>query len=607
MNHLLVSLADVRDFFDKRDFRVCAFDTETTALNYHELRMMGCSFHNGESTCYIKLRGNKERDSIVAYLKHLFAYTIKSLVMHNAPSDLKVLHKEGITDVTPSIFCTMTAHHLIDENSSHGLKGLALRYLKVDSIRTFAEASKYGFDSPEFIEYACNDAIWTWQLHKIFNKKMFELEVNRLFFEVEMPFQFTIMDLEINGVQVNLDKLEELRIAASAKRFELKRKLYDIAGLGYTLQADMFTGEVEMVSKHKLGNQQRAKIIKSRGLDSPYKTDGGEISVGKETLIHLKGDEFVDTLFLYNIVDKLLSSFVEKIPNMIDSDGRVRASYNNTGTVTGRLSSSDPNMQQNPKVNPVLPFDFKGIFEAPEGKSIVSADYAGQELRLLAIVSGDETLIDAFKQNLDPHLMTGNAVFGLGLTKDQMKRTSPEYHDLKEKYDHERHIGKNGYNFPIIYGTTSYGISKNTGVSEDEAQAGIDKFFNTYPGVRVAINKCTNFLKKCWHVRSLTRRRRRLDPNEKKSFRQAFNFLIQGLASDMIRRACNLVREELSRYPEWEAKIIMIVHDEIVYEIKNEYVEIASEKIKGIMEHAMDLPLDMEVEIGIGKTYSEAK
>ncbi len=615
MDTILHNYSDIKDYFHARDFSTCSFDTETDDLSYHKLSMTGCSFATEDSTCYTNLLRMKprERKSTIDFFKSLFANNIKSVAMHNAPFDLKVLHKEGITDITPNIFCTMTAHHLINENSQHGLKFLAEKYLGVVA-KSFDEASTCGFDHPMFHEYACNDATWTYKLMRIFNKKIYDLGINRLFFEVEMPFQFVLMDMEINGVLVNKDKLEELRIKASAIRLALQKMLYEMMNFGYSLQADMFTGDVELVSKHKISDNNVRKELVKRGLKSPYLTKGGKdgknkvTSVGKETLTHLAGDEFIDELTKYKIVDKLLSSFVEPMPGHIESDGRVRSSYWNIGTKTGRLSCSNPNMQQNPKLNPLLPFDFKAIFEAPKGRKLLSVDYKGQELRILAIISRDPTLLNAFKKGYDLHLMTANAVFDLGIKEEELAETHPKYKGLKKKYDHERHIGKNGYNFPIIYGTTAYGIAKNTGVSEDVAQTGIDRFFNAYPEVRRAIQRCSSFLNDNWHVRSLTKRRRRLDPGQKKSHRQAFNFLVQGLAADMIRCACNNMRKVIEEHPEWGLKIIMIIHDEIVMEINEDMVEKARPFIVDVMENAMSkLPLKMSVEIGVGQTYSGAK
>lgn len=608
MYTILTKYTDIKDYFDARDFSTCAFDTETTSLLYTELEITGCSFSNGDATCYINLYNNSERGQILSLIDTIFATKIKSVVMHNAPFDMKVLHKYDISLESHRIFCTMTAHHLINENANHGLKELARHYLKAEAI-SFEEASRKGFDSEEFLQYACNDAKWTWDLHKIFNKKLFELGVNRLFFEVEMPFQFTLMDMAINGVPVNIDKLDALREKATATHFDILKNLHRITGREYQVTFDMFTNEPIIESGYNFGSKNFIRtILKERGLTSPYKTKKTkEVSVGRETMLHLKGDEFIDELNRYNIVSKLLSSFINKMPKFIESDGRVRASFWNTGTGTGRLSCSEPNMQQNPKEKDELPFDFKDIFEGSEGKVIVSADYSGQELRILAIVSNDDVLLDAFKLGKDLHLMTANAVFDLGIDSADMVTSSEAYKEIKEKYDKERHIGKNGYNFPIIYGTTAYGISKNNGISEAEAQRGIDKFFSAYPKVRSAIKRCSDFLNDNWHVRSLTRRRRRLNPHEKKSHRQAFNFLIQSLAADMIRCACNKVRKVFNDHPEWEAKTLMIVHDEIVFEVKEEYAEEAAKIISEVMATAMNLSLRMPVEVGIGKSYSEAK
>jgi len=303
----------------------------------------------------------------------------------------------------------------------------------------------------------------------------------------------------------------------------------------------------------------------------------------------------------------MLTAFIDKLPEHIDGDGKVRPHWNNCGTVTGRMSCSDPNLQQLPKTSPDMPIDFKSVFMAPEGRSFVSLDYSGQELRILAIISKDEVLMEAFKSGKDLHLMTANEVFDLGIPEEALCTSHPDYEEYKKKYKHERHIGKNGFNFPIIYGTTAYGIAKNVGITEEEAERGIEKFYGTYPGVRRAIRRCHEFLKHNFHVRSLTLRRRRLDAKEKKSYRQAFNFLIQSLASDMLRCACNKIRKLFLKHPEWEAKFIMLVHDEIVVEVKDEYVEEVMNKIRPLAENAMKLPLRMEVDMGFGKVLSELK
>ena len=603
---VLTTLAEVKEYFEPRNFSTCSFDTETTGLNYYTLNMRGCSFCNGKDAVYIDIFPLGDREGIISFISNLFQNHIKFLIMHNAPFDLKVLHKEGITEVTDKIFCTMTAAHLIDENRSKGLKDLAKRYLKEKPL-DYSEAIVDGFQSEKFYTYATNDAIWTWELHKIFNKKLYQFGMNRLFFEVEMPFQFVLMDMSINGILVDENKLEELRIDASVKRLELQRKLYEMGNLPYSLQPDLFTGDVELVSKHKLSAKTLLKIFAKRKLESPFLTDGGAMSTGKETLTFLRGDKFVDQLVKFRIVDKLLNGFINKLPDFIDEDGRVRCSFNNAVAVTGRLSSSGPNMQQLPKVNPELPFDYREIFTVEEGKVIVVVDYSGQELRILGVVSKDEVLLDAFKTGKDLHLMTANNVFKLGIPEEVLVKTHPKHKEYRERYDHERHIGKNGYNFPIIYGTTAYGIAKNNGISEEEAERGIEAFFGAYPRVRQAIRWCSQFLTKNWHVRSLTGRRRRLDPDIKKSHRQAFNFLIQSVGADMLRCATNKLRKLFLAHAEWDAKTLLVVHDEIVLEINEGSLDRALPKIKEACETAMNLSVEMEVDVGTGKNYSDAK
>ena len=604
--HVFRTEKDFRAWIDSVDLKTASFDTETTDLNYLKLDICGFSLCNGGEACYVDLVNNSERNALVGLLYYVMSHKIKALILHNAPFDMKVLYKIGITH-TEKIFDTMTAAHLIDDRMNYGLKELAGKFLGAIT-SSYTNAVKDGFSSETFYRYATNDAIWTWELHKIFNKKIYDFGMDRLFFEVEMPFQFCLRDMEIAGVEVDLEVLEKLRHECALKLFSITKQLMDTCELPYTVQTDMFGGEPVVVSGHNLNSDATIlKMFKKFNLEIPFKTDKGNPSVGKETLYYHQGHPFVDLLIKYRIVEKLLNTFIIKIVNFIDSDNRVRCSLNNCGTRTGRLSSSDPNLQQNPNVRKELPIDFRRVFVAPKGKKLIVADYIGQELRVLGVVSNDPTLIKAFEKDMDLHLITANALFNLGLDEQSMINGTPDHTTAKEKYEHERHIGKNGINFPIIYGTTSYGISRNIGVTEAVAQGYIDKFFNTYPEVRKAIKRTSQLLERCYYVRCLSSRRRRLNPKSKKSHRQAFNFLIQGLCADMLRCASIRVRRLILENPQWGLKQLLVVHDEIVMEINEEYVDEALPKIKYEMEHAMRLMIPPKVDLGVGKNYSAAK
>ncbi len=589
-----------------------ALDTETTDLSYCKLDLRGFSLCDGLRACYVNVWDNPEREEILTRFKKEISFqpAFQKLIFHGAPFDLKVLHKTGCERITPDIFCTMTAAHLINENMKKGLKYLAKRYLKVENTLTYEQAARYGFDSPQFIEYATNDAIWTWQLHEIFNRTLYQQKLNKLFYEIEMPFQFVLMDLAINGVLFDLEEINKLSARVSRDIYDMEFKLRDIVGIKYQTQSNLFTEDKEILSGVNMRSpQQLADIIQNRlGLTIDELTDGGKPSVGKVTLLKLKGQhKFIDLLKQYKIATKLSQGFLEPFADFVDIDGRVHAGFHNCVARTGRLSCSKPNLQQSPKEQAEYPVDFRGTIIAPEGKTLLVCDYAGQELRVLTQVSKDKNLINAFNKDKDIHLETTNKSFNLDIPDEQLYTEHPEYEALKKKHKVVRDKTKNCVVFPIIYGTTAYGVSKSLGITEEVAQGYIDDFLNLYPSVREAIRRCGNFLKAYKYVYTLSGRRRRLYDLTPKAYRQAFNFLIQGYSADMTRCAATNVRNLGLSHPEWELKLVLIVHDELVLEIKDEYLEKAKPLVQKAMESAVKMCIPLIVEIGTGKRYSDAK
>jgi len=589
-----------------------ALDTETTDLSYCKLDLRGFSLCDGERACYVNVWENPERNAILELLKDCLENhpAFQKLIFHGAPFDLKVLHKIGCRKITPDIFCTMTAAHLINENLPVGLKYLARKYLNQTNTKTYEQASRRGFDTPEFIEYATNDAIWTWQLHEIFNKKLYQQKLDKLFYEIEMPFQFVLMDLAINGVLFDLDEIDKLSVKVSRDITYMEYKLRDLAGIKYQTQNLFFSDEKEIMSGVNMrSSKDLVNIIQHKlGLTIDELTESGNPSVGKASLLKLKGQhKFIDLLKQYKIATKLSQGFLEPFPGYVDIDGRVHAGFHNCVARTGRLSCSKPNLQQSPKEQAEYPVDFRGTIIAPEGKTLLVCDYSGQELRVLTQVSKDKNLINAFNKDKDIHLETANKSFNLGIPDEELYTQHPKYNAHKKKHKVVRDKSKNCVVFPIIYGTTAYGASKSLGVTEEVAQGYIDDFLNLYPDVRKAIERCSNFLKAYKYVYTLSGRRRRLYDLTPKAYRQAFNFLIQGYSADMTRCAATNVRNLGLSHPEWELKLVLIVHDELVLEIKDEFVEVAICDVKEAMESAVEMVIPLVVEIGIGKKYSDAK
>lgn len=600
------SFADFNTWSTKINRNLFSLDTETTSLNYYDLKLIGFSICDGKLASYTDLdvMSGTDRQRTIIKLKEILEEENDFLIFHNAPYDLKVLHKVGI-QTTTNIFCTMTAAHLIDEEQSVALKPLAVMYLGAETM-TYKQAIKFGVNHPRFYEYANNDAVWAWELHKIFNKDLHQMKMERLFYEIEMPFQFVLMDLAIVGVRFDLKKNEELRVDLVEKRKQALIDLYKICGLGYHVQPDLF-GDYEVVSAHNLNSDtQLVKVLEKKlGVVLTDVTPGGAKSVAKGALNKVKDQHVViPKIIRYNIMEGALSKYILPAPSWVNGDGRVRGGFNNCVARTGRLSSSEPNLQNLSNPQEEFPVDFRQCFIATEGKTMVGADYGGQELRVLAHVCGEQKLIEAFLRNKDIHLMTANFVLGLGIADEVLYEAHPEYADTKEKFKAERKKIKNAVVFPIIYGTTAVGIAKSLGIEEKLAQSYIDGFMELYPAVAKKIRQTGWKLKKVGYVSTLSYRRRNLDAKFKKSYRQAFNFLIQGLSADMVRLAMVKLRKMYQENPHWGAVMLITVHDEILSECNNEYVEEVKVAISDAMKSAMKLCIPLEVELSVGKNYS---
>ncbi len=297
---------------------------------------------------------------------------------------------------------------------------------------------------------------------------------------------------------------------------------------------------------------------------------------------------------------------------MVEIDGRVRPNFKDTGTKTGRLSCNNPNLQQLPKVNKEFPIDTRKCFTVPNGHKMITCDYSGQELRVLAQITGDPALIDTFNKGKDMHLSTANDFFNLGIDEEDLYEGSPKIEDLKEFYKDERNKAKT-INFGMAYGKGAYGFSQDFNISEEEAQDILDKYFAALPKVKKAIDTChKNVTEQGW-VETMTGRRRHFSKIEKngwtgypkKAYRESFNFLIQGFSADMIRIAMNRVYEKAP--PEWGLKAIATVHDEAVYKVRDEHVEAAKVFIKEQFEKAVNFCIPVVADVGVGTTYSEAK
>lgn len=591
----ITTFKDCQDWFDKRDFPALAFDTETDGLKYNS-PVIGMSFCDGEKACYINLYNNADEDLIVKLLDAVLDFT-DLLIGHNLKYDLKVL-KSCEIEPECNLYDTMVAAHLLNETKPCGLKSLMKRKLHYKDVKEWKEVKDKGYDSPEFQEYGITDAIATWQMYELTKPLIEKNGFHDLFYNIEMPFQRVLVDLETNGIEIDQDYLEDLDDTLAAEKVILEQKCVESLGLKMIREKNLF-GFVTVSSPANFNSsKQLIKIIKGLGLKLPYKTEKGTESTKKEALKTLVGKHpFIDLLLEWRKVEKLHNTFVSPMWNHIYSDGRIRTNFNDCGTLTGRLSSDSPNLQNLPKNSKTDTYKIRGMFVPKKGYKLVHADFSGQELRVCAVESKDKNLIDFLEKNKDLHLSIVNDWFNLGIPEEALYESHKDYEYYKEKFIDIR--DKLKISFPILYGTTSFGISWRTGIKEDEAQKGIDSFFRLFPDVQKRMEECKQQLYKNKHLVTMLGRKRRFWELSPKAFRQAFNFLIQGYCADLLRIAMVLLRREYLNHPEWDAKLVLTVHDSVDTEIKEEYAEVCAKRKKEIMEGCSGLIIPLPVVIKI--------
>ena len=576
-----------------------ALDTETTSLVYADQELVGISLCDKETNCYINLYNNPDSENIILFLKkHFNGGQDFFFVMHNSPFDLSVLHKFGVDLSDSRVWDTMTGDHLIDERNPHGLKAVAKRLLDVD-VKSFEESVHLGYDNPKFFEYALNDSLWTLQ---IFDKQVPEINklgLTKLMMVVEVPYNHVLTQMRVTGMHADMELNKKLIEKAYNLLVDLEVELYSILGKKPSMQTT-FCGKLIVSGEYNFdSNIHVANILNELGIELSEKTDTGKDKVDKHVLKKLeKEHKFVEKLVEYRKYKKLYTTYLEPFHEFVEKDGKIRPSLLNTGTKSGRLSSQRPNLQNLPNSKDDDPFQVRSQFVAPPGYTMIAVDFAGQELRILAVLSKDKNMYDALYNNKDLHQLTAD---GMGISR------------FKGKI----------FNFSMAYGKTASGFSKDFGIEEDEAQKLMDKYYETYPGVLRATEKAHNELSRFGYVKTLWGRRRRFKSQvlnsqrypgstsqpfyTNRQKRQAFNHKIQGTASDMIRCSSNAVFQLGKENPAWDLKQVVTVHDENVYIIKKKYLEDALPQIKHAFENSFKSKMPFPAELGTGHSYQEAK
>lgn len=500
---------------------------------------------------------------------------------HDLKKEMILLKRAGIELAEP-LFDTMVASYLINPvRSEHTLEGVALEYLGKNITEQWSGVSGQGSDEKDRINYVCRAAEAIFELKEILSERLKDEGLEELFYNVEMPLVRVLADVEMNGVKVNRDFLSSMSGEVDRDLQALMSKIYSLAGQEFNINSPKQLSDL-LFEKLKL------PVIK--------KTKTG-FSTDVEVLQQLSAvHELPAEILTYRTLTKLKSTYIDSLPSMINPDtGRVHTSLNQTVTATGRLSSSEPNLQNIP-IRTELGKRIREAFIAEPGNLIISADYSQIELRVMAHMSEDPILIESFKRGEDIHSRTAAEVFGImpGLVTSEMRRMAKVV------------------NFGIIYGMSPFGLSKDLGISQRDAKRYIDAYFEHYKGVSAFIEKTMQEARGNGYVRTLLGRKRPMPELSSKEAavrqfgeRTAVNTPIQGTAADIIKLAMvnifNRIRKE-----NLKSLMTLQVHDELVFEVPENELEVMKHIVREEMEGVIELKVPLKVDIGIGKNWSEA-
>lgn len=566
-----------------------AIDTETSSLDSRHADLIGISLAYDEKSAYFvtaKLIGTaawKKFGEILSKDK-LFK------IMHNAKFDIHVLHHAGI-NVTKVDFDTLVGAYLIKGGERVlDLKSLVYQEFGksmtpiTDLIGERGKEQKTLLEVPiaDVAQYAAADADFTFRLMKKFQPELEHEKMDKLFNEVEMPLVTILTDMEETGVKIDIAYLAELAREMQSKIIELEKTIYQQAGTEFNISSPK---QLKEILFDKLN-------ISPEGLRH---TKTG-ISTAASELEKMRGQHpVIDHLFEYRELTKLLSTYVAALPQLVDSTtGRVHSSFNQTVTATGRLSSSDPNLQNIPARGD-WGARIRRAFIAETGNRLISVDYSQIELRVAAHLSQDKRMIEVFKAGRDVHAATAAFIFGV----DQDKVTPDQRRTAKE------------VNFGILYGMGAFGLAERTDLSRTEAKEFIDRYFKTFSQLKVWLDEIKDEARKFGAVRTLLGRKRNLPEINSGvaqvragAERMAINLPVQGTAADLIKVAMVKVAAKLPKIST-TAKMIMQVHDELVFEVPAEEVDIVVKTIKQEMENAIELKVPVVVDVKVGKNWSE--
>lgn len=568
------------------------FDTETDGVDPLENKLVGISLSTTAGVAYytpLNVEDGLSQDEALAILEPLFIDESILKIAHNYKFDYMMLHRAGLKPEGPA-FDTMIAGYLIDADQKLKMDTLAKTYLNyepipIDQLIGSGRKQKTMDEIPaeNITIYACEDADITLRLYEVLSDILEEDKLSDIARTLEFPLMEVLAEMEMEGVLVDREMLEEFSGTLRDDLLALEQKIYEKAGTEFNINSPKQLGEV---------------LFDKMELPAGKKTKTGQYSTAESVLNKLAAEyEMPDLILEYRALSKLKSTYVDALPKLINEEtGRIHTDFNQSIAATGRLSSSNPNLQNIP-IRTERGREIRKAFIAGEGHQLLSADYSQVELRVIASIAEDENMIRAFKDGEDIHSRTAKEVF--------------ELDSLDEVTSNQRRKAKE-VNFGIPYGVSAYGLANRLGISNSEGKEMIDQYFERFPGIMDYINETKDFARENGYVKTLLGRRRYIPQINSANWnvrafaeRTAINMPIQGTAADIIK----LAMIDIQRYIKEQSlgtRMLLQVHDELIFSVPDEEAKEIPGKLKELMESAYELTVPLDVEMGLADNWLEA-
>lgn len=569
------------------------FDTETDSRDAIEATLVGMSLCAKSGTAFyipVNVEGALPEGKVMELIKPLLTNPDTLKIAHNYKYDYLVLSNAGV-ELKGPVFCTMVAGYLLDAAQKLNMDALAKKYLNYEPVSIETLIGKKGksqssmdlLDYKEISDYACEDADITFQLYQYFDEKLKDDELKEIASQIEFPLIKVLAVMEKHGVKVDMEMLKTFSDELTFDLEKIENEIFETTGEEFNLNSPKQLGEV---------------LFEKMKIPAGKKTKTGQYSTSERVLSKLATEyELPARILDYRSLSKLRSTYVDALPKLVNENtGRIHTYFNQTVAATGRLSSSNPNLQNIP-IRTERGREIRKAFVPEEGYRMLAADYSQVELRVIASISGDENMVQAFKNGEDIHARTAKEIFGL----DSIMDVTPN----------QRRKAKE-VNFGIPYGVSAYGLANRLGISNSEGKQMIDQYFERFPGIQSYIDETVRQAKADGYVKTLMGRRRYIPDINSRNWnvrgfaeRTAINMPIQGTAADIIKLAMIQIQTYLDDQ-KLRSKMLLQVHDELIFEIHEEECDDLPDEIKKMMENAYKLEVPLDVEMGLADNWLDA-